>query len=102
MDNHIVNILLIEDEDAHAELVLRSFEILANEFSLTTVDNLKFKVNMKLEHEYVNHSQACEILQIAKPTLYNLVSQGKVPVFKLAGGNNRYRVKDLEKLFIKR
>ncbi len=57
---------------------------------------------MKLEHEYVSHKTACELLQIAKPTLYNLVSQGKVPVFKLAGGNNRYRVKDLETLFVKR
>ncbi len=41
MDNHIVNILLIEDEDSHAELVCRSFEKLADRFRLATVDNLE-------------------------------------------------------------
>ncbi len=41
MKNQVINILIIEDEDAHAELVCRSFEKLADRFSLTTVDNLE-------------------------------------------------------------
>ena len=50
MDNQIVNILLIEDEDAHAELVYRSFEKHTDKFSLTTVDNLE------KAKEYLKHS----------------------------------------------
>ena len=65
----------------------------------------KFKVNMdkKLEHDFINTDQACEYLGIAKPTLYNKICAGIIPVYKIAGGNvNRYRIRDLEKLFVKR
>jgi len=60
-------------------------------------------MDKKLEHDFINTDQACEYLGIAKPTLYNKICAGIIPVYKLAGGhNNRYRIRDLEKLFVKR
>jgi PAS domain S-box-containing protein len=41
MENPLVNILLIEDEDAHVELICRSFEQHSDRFSLSIVENLE-------------------------------------------------------------
>ncbi len=57
----------------------------------------------KLEHDFITTPEACQFLGISKSTLLNKVSAGIVPVYKVAGGhNNRYRIRDLEKLFVKR
>ena len=65
---------------------------------------LTIEVNMdKLEHDFITTEEACIFLGIKKPTLYNKISAGIIPVYKVAGGhNNRYRIRDLEKLFVKR
>ncbi len=48
MNNQVVNILVIEDEEAHAELVSRAFKKYADRYSLTIVDNLeKAKQHLK-------------------------------------------------------
>ncbi len=41
MNENIIHILLVEDEEAHAELVGRAFESQAEKFRLTVVSNLK-------------------------------------------------------------
>jgi excisionase family DNA binding protein len=60
-------------------------------------------MDKRLEHDFITTEQACSFLGIKKPTLYNKISAGIIPVYKVAKGNvNRYRIRDLEKLFEKR
>jgi excisionase family DNA binding protein len=52
----------------------------------------------KFEHEFLSQRQASEYLGINFNTLYNWVSEGRVPVYKM-GRFNKYKVGDLDKMF---
>ena len=53
----------------------------------------------KFEHEFLSQKEAAEYLSLKNhKTLYNWVSQGRIPVYKL-GRYNKFKVSDLDNLF---
>lgn len=55
--------------------------------------------SLKIEEKWLTHSEAANYLGLTPKALYNLSSNGKVKVYKLAGRRNRYALEDLNKLF---
>jgi len=56
-------------------------------------------MNSKFEHEFLDMKEAAEYLSLGSyKTLYNWVSEGRLPVYKM-GKYNRFKVGDLDKMF---
>ena len=54
---------------------------------------------MKYEHEYLDMKESSSYLGLqSHKTLYNWVSEGRLPVYKM-GRYNRFKVSDLDKMF---
>jgi len=57
---------------------------------------MQFTISMK--KEILNLKEACELLQIQKRTMYQLLKESKIPAVKI-GGQWRFRKQELFSLF---
>ncbi|TDA67733.1 MAG: DNA-binding protein [Clostridia bacterium] len=53
-----------------------------------------------MEKAWISVQEAAQYLGVARPTIYRWARQGRLPIYKLAGGVTRVKVQDLEKLLM--
>lgn len=56
--------------------------------------------NAVVEKAWISVQEAAQYLGVARPTIYRWARQGRLPIYKLAGGVARVRVQDLERLLM--